>query len=264
MEKCLLTQFKQAASNSDLPYYGEAEITLNHANSGYIKVNPGQTAKLIPVAGGSAIDLSDSQQLDFADISEETVYRFISKYSAFPYIQDNLANGVSSLNISQWKDAIKPERIFIRNSAAITIADLPSSETLHSLNLYQTPCTGTLQEILTKYPNIGNNGEVNIYATSSNLTGSISDLAALKYIPNNVFYINAYITGDFKDAIVGWRTNIGQTGTMPKLYCGSGVHLWSVYPSAETLFAISWTATTMSITVGGVTTTFDNNGNIVS
>lgn len=268
MKNCLITKLKAATDNGNLPYYDGITINLRYSDSGSLRVLNGQTAKLIKKSDGSVINLDGSagqillSSLVNIDYEE---YIFISKYDSFPSVGSTGNTVGVEFNIEDFKyiESEKLTRIKF-NYGGITgdITKLPASENLNEIGLYGiSGVTGDLATLISKFPNIGaNDGALNLYG--SGLSGNVSALGNLKY--DCAIYLNSTIEGNFYDTIVGWRTNRGGTGEVAAaMLCGPNAHLWSVYPGASA-FKLAWTPTTSSITVGGVTTTFDNSGNIIS
>lgn len=274
MKNCLNTRLKGIVDNENLPYFDSVVITVTPWESGTvgtIKVGPGQTGKLVSLIDGTEYPLSDVLEFANNQITGDTPQKFLfkSKYSAFPVAGSTQRTTGFSLNIDGFN--YLPENVleiinFNLGSINGDLNNIPDSNKLSTLVLNEISVTCTLEDILRKFPNIGvvttnvPNPRMNIYNNS--ITGDVADLAALKAIPLD-FYLPKQVEGNLYDAIVGWRENIVGTSNTGNMLCGSRVHLWSVYPNGK-IFTLAWTADTSSITVNGVTTTFDNSGNIVS
>ena len=275
MEKCLFTKLKGSV-DANLPYYGGVSIFLKKSNGsrlGSLKCLSGQTAKLVSIEDGTVIELSDSSQINTSQLSnvDWKEYAWISKYDAFPVVGSTSYTTGVKFDIGDFAmvDPAKLTKVALQGfdkDIYGSFDKLPASEQLTSINVTNTLIEGHLSVIVGKYPNLGykpTQDEVLVNMYESQITGDVSAFAVLNYMPDKI-YLPKLATGNIYDAIVGWRQNIGTTGTSGTMMGGSGIHLWSVYPGVAKTFTVDWTATTSSITVDGVTTTFDNEGNIVS
>ena len=275
MEKCLFTKLKGSV-DANLPYYGGVSVFLKKSTGsrlGSLKCLPGQTAILKDINDGTEIELSDSvqintSQLDNVDWKE---YVWISKYDAIPIVGSTGYTTGIKFDIGDFAmiDPAKLTKVALQGfdkDIYGNFDDLPASEQLTFINVTNTLIEGNLGLIVGKYPNLGykpTQEEVVINMYESLITGDVSAFSVLNYMPDKI-YMPKLATGNIYDAIVGWRQRIGSTGTSGTMMGGSGIHLWSVYPGIAKTCTVSWTATTSSITANSVTTTFDNEGNIIS
>jgi hypothetical protein len=272
MANCLKTQLKATVENDNIPYFGGAEIQILSNASGSIKTNSGQTAKLISKTDGTVFDISNTTIVALSALLEHgSKYIYVSAYDSFLSSADDSysAKGLRGLktNIMQWKN-VNPQcldRIILTktdNNFTGSVDALPASNETTSINLNSGP-SATLSSIIEKYPNIGKNNGVLTFYENTRVTGNVSALGGLHYMPSTL-QLAPNITGNIYDAIVGWRTNIGETGETPNIIGSSKVSLWSVQFNTSTSTKVSWTANTSSVRINGVTTTFDNSGNIIT
>lgn len=272
MANCLKTQLKATVQNDNLPYFGGAEIEVLSGATGSIKTNPNQTAKLISKTDGTVFDLSNTTSIALSALLEHgSKYIYVSAYDSFIASANSNYNaqGLRGLktNIEQWKN-VNPQcldRIILTktdNNFTGSVDALPASNETTIIVLIDGP-HATLSSLIEKYPNIGkNNGHLLLY-NNYKVTGNVSALGGLHYMPATL-QLGPNIKGNIYDAIVGWRTNIGETGETPNIFGSSKVSLWSVQFDIATSAKVIWTASTSSVTINGVTTTFDNSGNIIT
>lgn len=272
MANCLKTQLNEAVQNNNLPYFGGVEIEVLSGATGSIKTNAGQTAKLISKTDGTVFDISGTTSVALSELLEHgSKYIYVSAYGSFLASANGNYNapGLSGLktNIEQWKnvnpkclDTIILTKTF--NNFTGSIDALPASDETTTINLTAGP-SATLLSLIEKYPNIGKNSGVLRLYENEHVTGNVSALGGLHYMPYDL-QLAYNITGNIYDAIVGWRTNISETGATPNIIGSNNVSLWSVQFAKTTPSKVRWTADTSSVEINGVTTTFDNSGNIIT
>lgn len=280
MGNCLVAKLKQAVSNPNLPILGQVRIKMvfRGNSNGSIKTSFG-TAKLVFENGDEYnIDTTNDFKLSTLVAGQDYNVTYISDYNSFPINgTTNYVRGISfDIGDFQYMNPSVFGLIYLPSSTnwedfdGITgdITTLPESTYTEVVSMFGSKVHGDFGTFLSKHPNIGRNSErINFYNTE--ITGNVSDVGDLTYKPRELFLPEG-VVGDFYEAIVKLRLNSNFTDsngngalTTSSCLCGSQVHLWSVYPINKS-FTISWTATTSSITIDGVTTTFDNSGNIVS
>ena len=260
MSKCLVTKLKASVNNPDLPIFGAVEITLTpgHVPSvkGSIKTCAGQSATLL-FSDGTKVEINETKDYNFGDITTPTKVLFISKYEAFP-TSGSTHHFTATFNVDDFKNTSLniPRFHFDLGSVIGNIENLGSHPELTEIYLNGNEnLTGDLANLTRLFPNLT---VLNIIGSS--IGGNIAECG--KWNLTTLCFSDT-TTGNIYDAIVGWRTK-KENNELNVLAAGNNVKLFdTVLPDAK-MCNLTWTDTTASVEIDGVTITYDNNGNVIS
>lgn len=260
MSKCLVTKLKASVNNPDLPIFGAVEITLlpesNPDIRGSIKTCAGQSATLL-FSDGTKVEINETKDYNFGDITTPTKVLFISKYEAFP-TSGSTNYFTATFNVDDFKNTSLniPRFHFDHGSLIGNIENLGSHPELKQICLHGSHnLTGNLANLTRLFPNL-----IYLDINGSGIGGNIAECGKWNLI---TLYFSDATTGNIYDAIVGWRTK-KENNELNVLAGGFNVKLFDTILPNATMCHLTWTDTTASVEIKGITTTYDNNGNVIS
>lgn len=269
MSKCLVTKLKASVNNPDLPIFGEFVINVNYDVS---TAHPLDGIKFfshntVILPNGTEITKEDSKSLiSFKDdLQQSGKIRIKDKYNGLLYI--NVEGGGLHNNVTfDWGDlkyANLPSIVVSGvNNAASSILDCGKHEETTNLNLLNTSSINEkFKDIALNFPNVANQNIGNSGITCDD----IKDIALwTKLNPNSTLFMNyGKFSGNLYDAVVEWRKTSKSPSQNITCYPNTQVFLFDT-PCAGKSFKLEWTDTTTSVTIDGVKTTYNNNGNVIS